>query len=65
MANNNIIFIQKHEQQFHHKDDNYNSAMLCLYDFKLLHKCGEGGGGVVWKAVRKNDGLICAIKILR
>jgi hypothetical protein len=25
----------------------------------------EGYGGVVWKAVRKDDGLLCAVKVLR
>lgn len=36
-----------------------------LSNFVLLQKSGEGDDGVVWKAKRKSDDQICAIKILR
>jgi serine/threonine protein kinase len=39
--------------------------LLCIDNFTLLRKAGEGDGGVVWQAIRKTDGLPCAVKILK
>eukprot|EP00026_Physarum_polycephalum_P006314 Phypoly_transcript_06356.p1 GENE.Phypoly_transcript_06356~~Phypoly_transcript_06356.p1 ORF type:complete len:404 (+),score=67.21 Phypoly_transcript_06356:59-1270(+) len=39
--------------------------LLNFSNFQLREKCGEGDGGVVWKALKKDDALVCAVKILR
>lgn len=38
---------------------------LRLSSFTLGEKCGEGCGGVVWRATRKADAQLCAVKILK
>lgn len=36
----------------------------CLNDFKILRQIGKGAHGTVFKAIRRADGLVYAIKTI-